>query len=69
VTFLEFCESISETPLADWQKDYILEMQKHIEAGHELVFPRGRIKNYKLELYVGFLYALYKKEVEDDKNI
>lgn len=61
MTFLEFCESISETPLSDWQKTYILEMQKHIEAGHKLIIPRGR-GTKSLELYVAFLYAFYKKE-------
>ena len=60
MTFLEFCESISENPLSDWQKTYILEMQKHIEAGHELVIHRGRTLK-SLELYVAFLYAFYKK--------
>ena len=67
MTFLEFCESISETPLVDWQKTYILEMQKHIEAGHKLVIPRGRtIKS--LELYVGFLYACYKNLEEEEEE-
>lgn len=66
MTFLEFCESISETPLYDWQKTYILEIQKHIEAGHEFVMPRGRVRK-SLELYVGFLYAVYKK-IEEEIN-
>jgi len=65
MTFLEFCESISETPLVDWQKTYILEMQNHIEAGHKLVMPRGSIDKFRLELYVGFLYAAYKRLKEE----
>lgn len=68
MTFLEFCESVSETPLDDWQKTYILEMQKHIEAGHKLIMPRGRTTK-NLELYVAFLYAYYKNiEEENDET-
>ena len=68
MTFLEFCEYISPTPLYDWQKTYILEMQKLTEAGHVFItMPRGRGRVTKSpELYVGFLYAVFKKAEKDE---